>query len=532
MIGDIHSLPDIARYGAQRFPDEPALVGGLYDGRRTISYARLAELVDKGASALCSAGLRAGECVVLIVGPRPEWIAALLAILRVGGVAVPLTAETPLEVVGLVAGHVQAKAVIADKETPPLAAVLNNIACVNVEGLFAGDGPSPTMPGIAAQDLALLAFTSGSTHAPHAVELTHANVLADLQALLTVRSAQPGDAFLSMLPPAHLFELVVGTLGPLMCGACIVYPGTLLPNRLIKIMRDEHITHVLAVPTLLDMLYQELLDELIESGMVVAGKRSQPLADTVQRLSMLSSTEIGRLRTAIRNRIGDTLHTLIVGGAAPAAEWVDLCAVIGLQFEVGYGLTEAAPIVSLGLASECPRGSAGKPLPGVQVKIDDQGEIRMRGANVMRGYYKDIAATRKALEGGWLHSGDAGRLDGQGFLYVTGRFKEAMVTASGETVYPEEIESYYESARFAELCVVPLTDATGNDMPILLVVPAAPDMGDEDIDAVVAELRAKAPARCRVHGVRRVAGPLPRTATGKIKRRVLADTMQRPEEEP
>jgi len=532
MIGDIHSLPDIARYGAQRFPDEPALVGRLHDGKQAISYAQLAELVDKGARALCSAGLRAGECVVLIVGARPEWIAVLLTILRSGGVAVPLTSETPAAVVAAVAGHVQAKAIIVDKETSSLTMALDNVVSVDVESLFAGNGPPLTTPGIAAHDLALLAFTSGSTQAPRAVELTHANILADLQALLKVRNAQPGDAFLSMLPPAHLFELVVGTLGPLMRGARIVYPGTLLPNRLIKIMRDEHITHALAVPTLLDMLYQELLDELIESGMVVAGKRGQPLADTVQRLSMLSSTEIGRLRTAIRNRIGDTLHTLIVGGAAPAADWVDLCAVIGLQFEVGYGLTEAAPIVSLGLASECPRGSAGKPLPGIQVKVDHEGEIRVRGANVMRGYYKDIDATKRALEGGWLHTGDAGGLDAQGFLYVTGRFKEAMVMASGETVYPEEIEPYYKSPLFSELCVVPLTDTAGNDIPMLLVVPAAPDIGDEEIDAVVAKLRANAPSRCRVHGVRRAAGPLPRTATGKVKRRVLANTLQCPEEEP
>ncbi len=140
----------------------------------------------------------------------------------------------------------------------------------------------------------------------------------------------------------------------------------------------------------------------------------------------------------------------------------------------------------------------------------------------MRGYWKAPQETAAALAEGWLRTGDRGRLDDDGHLFITGRLKEAMVTSAGETIYPEEAEPYYKSPLFAELCVTALSGEQGNDLPTLFVVPATPDVPDQDLEEAFVDLRASAPARLRVVRMVRLSGPLPRTATGKVRRRALA----------
>jgi long-chain acyl-CoA synthetase len=383
----------------------------------------------------------------------------------------------------------------------------------------AGAGPLP--------DLALLAFTSGSTSHPRAVELTHANLLANLRALLGVRQAAPGDSFLSMLPPAHLFEMTVGLLGPLACGARVVYAPSLLPHRLLDALRDERITHALSVPALLDVLYEEVLSYLVDAGVIEPARRSQSLAETARQLhDEMDEPEHERLRASVRERVGTSLHTLVVGGAALDPAWADVTAALGLRLEIGYGLTEASPVVSLAPAGEAPPGSAGRPLPGVAVRLAADGEVLVRGPNVMRGYFRDPDASAAALRDGWLHTGDRGRLDADGFLFILGRLKEALVTAAGDTLYPEEVEPCYDSPLFAERCVTGLPGPQGNDVPTLFVVPASPDVPEQDLRRAFEELRAAAPARLRVPHMICVPGPLPRTALGKVRRRALAQQVR------
>jgi long-chain acyl-CoA synthetase len=242
-------------------------------------------------------------------------------------------------------------------------------------------------------------------------------------------------------------------------------------------------------------------------------------------LAEMTEERRSAVRDAVRATVGPSLRTLIVGGAALAPAWGDVLAAVGIRLEVGYGLTEASPIVSLGVAGEAPRGSVGRPLPGVEVRAGDGGELLVRGENVMRGYFCDDAATRAALADGWLRTGDVGRVDAQGFVYVDGRIKEAMVAATGETVMPEEMEPCYASPLFAEWCVVPMRGADGNDVPTLVVVAADPKLAEDDVGREWSRLRAAAPSRLRTAGVVRLHGPLPRTATGKVRRRVLGETL-------
>jgi long-chain acyl-CoA synthetase len=276
------------------------------------------------------------------------------------------------------------------------------------------------------------------------------------------------------------------------------------------------------VPALFDALVDELFDRLATKGIVDPGCRRGPPAELAASLSGMDPPALARVRDAVRMELGPSFRTVVIGGAAASPAWADVLTAVGIDLDLGYGLTEAGPVVALGRAAECPPGSVGRPLPGVRVRIADDGEVLVSSDAIMQGYAGDASATARAFEGRWLRTGDRGRLDDDGFLFITGRLKDAMVTSSGETIYPDEIEPWYSSPLFAELAVVPLPGPDGNDRPVLVVVPSDPSSGIVTMKRAMAALRAAAPARLRVAGVVSRAEPLPRTAVGKIRRQALA----------
>lgn len=598
MTLDPRTLPELARAGAECFANHPAIECVSGTERAALSYAELWDRARLGGSALRAAGLGPGDRVLLALPGGPEWAVAFFAIAESGLVAVPVAPGTPPATAAAIAAHAEARACMLAARTDLLALALpglrillsGELARCDVDGgsgdrrtddlasaRISGGGDRPAAAPLNPEAIALLCFTSGSTARPRAVALSHRNLLSNVRAILSVGQAQPGDSFLSMLPLSHLFEIVCGFLAPLACGARIVYAGVPLPNRVIDALREERITHALAVPALLEAFSREALSEFTDAGSIdrprqvgppeqtvhpaplpgqnvhrvpppehaahrvsppehaahrvlppeYAAHRAAPPQQTAHRfITGLPPDAIERIRQGIRQRIGSRFHTLLVGGAALDPAWSDLIEPLGIDLQVGYGLTEAGPIVSGGLAAACPRGSAGRPLPGVEVRVDTNGEILVRSPSVMSGYVKDPEATAAALAGGWLHTGDRGRLDPDGFLFVTGRLKEVLVTSAGETLYPEEVEPYYDSPLFAERCVVALPGPGGNDVPTLVIVPAAPESGDDELQRAVARLRAAAPARCRVAGFMCHQGSLPKTPLGKIQRRALADTLR------
>lgn len=544
MRQDPITLPDLAGAGAERYARHPAIERVSGTERTTLSHAELWERARRGASVLRATGIAPGDRILLILPGGPEWAASFFAILEAGGVAVPVAPETPAATIAAIAAHAGAQTWIMPDRSHPIASAARGATLLVPEDLAReSHAGAPERTGRnssgAAADIggdrghgaaridpdatAVLCFTSGSTANPRAVALSHRNLLSNVRALLSVGQAHPGDAFLSILPLSHLFELVCGFLAPLSCGARIVYAGVPLPNRVVASLRDERITHAFAVPALLEAFCREVLSEFAAAGSAGDARTPRSMKDvTATLLASRSPDEIARIRERIRSRIGPSFRTLVVGGAALEPGWAELIEPLGIELQLGYGLTEAGPIVSGGLASACPTGSVGRPLPGVEVRIGPDDEILVRGPSVMKGYFKDPEGTAAALAGGWLHTGDSGRLDDDGVLYLTGRIKEVLVTAAGETLYPEEVEPYYASPLFAEQCVVPLPGPGGNEVPTLVVVPATPGTSDDDLQRAVAGLRAAAPPRCRVAGFVRHDGALPRTALGKIRRRATA----------
>jgi long-chain acyl-CoA synthetase len=521
-IAQLRTIPDMVRQAQQFGPSLAFSQLGMPE--RRLTFHDLNDRVERGARKLRARHATPGAAVLLLLESSPHWPAAFFSILRAGHVVVPLPIDVAPESVASIAAFADARAVIYSDGTQRFVSSLAGLDAVVVNDLFDGTGPACALPGVDGEALALLAFTSGSTGRPRAVELTHRNLLSNLTALLAIRQADPGDAVLSMLPPAHLFELVVGLLAPVACGVHVVYAGSLLPNRLLAALRGERITHSLAVPALATCLYQEVLDGLVETGVVSAEGSALPAPAILERLrEQLDPSVMRHLRSAVRSRLGSTFKTLVVGGAAFDGALAAIIAAIGIRVEVGYGLTEAGPVVSVGVVGECPAGSVGRPLPGVEVSISPNGEILVRGPGVMRGYWRDPEATAQALADGWLHTGDHGRLDAAGNLFVVGRLKETIVTSAGRTIYPEEVEPYYRSSLFAEFCAVGLPGSQGNDVPTLVVTAASPGICDEELQVAFAALRSAAPPNCRLERIVRLTEPLPRTALGKIGRRKVVE---------
>ena len=524
-MNDITLLSELLTRSAARVPDRIAVESA--DGAGALTYRQLSERAQSAARSLTAIGLPSGSRVVMAMDGSPEWAVAFFSVIAAGFVAVPVPAAIPPDLLTLVLHHAEARVCILDDRNPLQSARLPAVLRVTVHALVERGATvaAPPPAAIDPRETAVLVFTSGSTARPRAVELSHANVLANLLALLASRTPAADETLLSVLPPAHVFELVVGQLAPMAIGARVVYAGAPLANRLADAMRDRHATRTLLVPGLFEALLREIVADLVDHGELPPVFRARPASDVAAYLATQTADRRAVVQAAVRARIGHSLQTIAVGGAATASALSDLAKQFGIAVDVGYGLTEAGPVVSFGLTTECPPGSVGRPLPGVSVRIDESGEILVHGPAIMRGYYRDAVGSALALEDRWLRTGDRGYLDDDGFLFVTGRIKEAMVTSSGETLYPDDVEPHYASALFAEHCVVPMTGFDGNDIPTLVVVPSRPGITDADIGRAFAELRKAAPSRFRVPAFVRHDAPLPRTAIGKLRRRAIATTL-------
>jgi long-chain acyl-CoA synthetase len=474
-------------------------------------------------------GFRPGARILLVLTPGIDWMPAFLTVVHAGLVAVPIPADTPGDRARLAAMFTGARAWIGDGADGDHAVALTPLPRLVVTDL-ANAAAAPMDDGTAhatATATAVLVFTSGSTARPRAVALSHQNLLANLRGLFASRQPVPNEAVLSTLPPSHAYELVAGQLAPLAAGARVVYAGVPMPNRVIETIRTQRITRVALVPALFEALAREVIDGLVTLGAADPVCRDGAVRDLAARVRAMPDDARTRLRGSIRDRIGDALHAIVIGGAATNPSWAEVLTGVGIHLDVGYGLTEAGPVVAIGRADQCPAGSVGRPLADVQVRIAENGEVLVKGPSIMEGYAADPAATEACFEDGWLRTGDRGRLDAAGFLFVTGRIKEAMVTSAGETIYPDEVEPFFASPLFAELAVVPAPGDDGNDWPTLVVVPADPQADAMAVRRAAAVLNASAPARLRVSGVIVRTEPLPRTAVGKIRRRAIAESITR-----
>jgi long-chain acyl-CoA synthetase len=503
------------------------------DGLTRTSFRDLKLRAGSMAARLATLGVKKGERVVLSAKNHPDWAVAYFGILRAGATAVPVDPAMDAVAFGNVLSESGARVVVWDdtvKASEDVAAAHGYLTELDVHRVTEEDDALVPPPvDVAPGDVASLIYTSGTTGRPKGVMLTHANFTSLVAALAPIFPLSRGDAVLSVLPLHHTFEFTCGLLLPLSRGARVVYLDELTGDSVSKGLQASRATAMVGVPALWQLLERRILQQVDARGPVA--RAAFDVAGEVNRwLSSNVGVDVGRvLFGAVHAKMGGHVKWLISGGAALPKETQERFAGLGLKLTEGYGLTEAAPVLTVSRPGGRVEPGVGKPVPGVELRIDHPddrgiGEVVARGPNVMIGY-TDEDATRRTIDAeGWLHTGDLGRFDRKGRLEIVGRLKDVVISATGENVYPDDVEKRLgEIPGVTELAVVGV-DVRGSERLACLAV------AKEDREAARTALRRaidQLPFGQRPAIVHLYEAPLPRTATRKVKREEVRAILKR-----
>ena len=518
------------------------------DGREErYTYGDFRECVLRAAAFLKSKGVALGERVALLSDNCPEWGMAYFGVVRTGAAVIPLEKDVGTEEIVRLLGLGEAKAIIISDDllaqhTELKGALDDAVKIWTFADVFAltseaseqkriAELPKTVSPG----ETASIIFTSGTTGNPKGVMLTHKNFLSLLAKLLTVYDITTDDGMLSVLPLHHSFEFTTGFLLPLSRGAQITYLTEVNGDSVNRELKKGHVTCIVGVPALWDLLKRRIMGRFSDRS-----ARLEELVNTLIDGNYLLRNDTPLnfgplLFLPVHAAFGGRIRYLISGGSALSPSTLKTFRGLGFNLNEGYGLTEASPVLTVTRPEgRVVSGSVGQPLPGVDIKIHDPdrrgvGEVIARGPNVMAGYYGNEKATAEALRDGWLFTGDIGRLDEDGNLYIVGRSKELIVARNGKNIYPDDLEELYANEHLIkELAVIGLPDGVSEQVAAV-VVPNR-DANEEDlekkIEAHVHDVSAKLPLYKRVKTLEITDVELPRTATRKVKRRELVTWLQ------
>ena len=456
---------------------------------------------------------------MLLQGPNsPEWCAAFLGIVARGAVAVPVDAASSTEFSFRVAEQVSARAACL---SAGLAAALRERLpeIVLLETLTPPARPDSSLTPYRAspEETAEIVFTSGTTARPRGVELSHANLLSALERIERgfrkrqwfLRPLLP-FRFLCLVPLSHLFGQSLGLILPILMRSTGLFVSTLQPVRVIRAIRSERPLAVISVPRTLSSLRDALARELERRGRLARFEQAFQRAAGRRAWRRIWATR------DLRSVLGWRTWALVVGGAPLEPELESFWAGSGFAVIQGYGMTEAAPIIAVHNPLDGRLHSLGRPVGGLEVRLAEDGEILVRGPNVMKGYYGDPETTREAIRKGWLRTGDLAERDQEGRLYFKGRKKDVIITPGGMNVFPSDVERVLQSITgVREALVFGLTGPAGAEVHAAILVTSPPPDPDE--------VRAQANDRLLSHQrLRRVVlwegVDFPRTSTGKVRR--------------
>jgi long-chain acyl-CoA synthetase len=520
------SLVQLLEEGAERFASRPALTHFLGDDRVDVSYRELLARARAVAKRLDDQGVGRGDRVYLSGRNGPDWVISFFGVVLSGAACVPLDPALTADQVRVIHGKAKGARWITDDSAEGVREVLGDGWELH---LAAASGP----PGgvsehdVDREELASILFTSGTTGEPKGVMLSHRNFTSLVASLGDVFDMHGDDRLLSVLPLHHTFEFSCGLLLPLVAGAHIHYLDELTGERLLYALREGRVTAMVGVPALWQLLERRLRKRIEDQPAPLRAIFDAGLGLN-RALAERTGRDVGKLLfKRVHDELGGHLRTVISGGAALPGEVHELFHGLGLPIAEGYGLTEAAPVLTVAEpAAGVAHGSVGRPVPGVELRIDAPdargvGEVLARGPNVMQGYFENEAATAAALDDGWLRTGDLGRIDEDGALTLVGRAKDVVVTAAGENIYLDDVEARLgEIAGVSELTLIGVPDARGGERLALVYTLAD---GDDDGEAALADEVAKLPPVFRPQVTRAFdEDELPRTATRKVKRKEVA----------
>jgi long-chain acyl-CoA synthetase len=478
---------------------------------RSLSYREVSRAARGFAARLHETGLRKGDAAIFFSENRPEWIVAFWGCLLTGVVVVPVDYRSSPDFLAHVCRIVSARLVLVGHDVPPLA----NPGGATIWPLadIAWDDGTPPAVATTGDDVAEIIFTSGATAEPKGVVISHRNVLANIvpverEVLKYRKWGRPFFPlrFLNLLPLSHMFGQAMATFIPPMLPGVVMFMRGYNPAEIVTHIRQHRVSVLVSVPKILDVLRDHV-------------RRVVPRPD-VPGPKQHVAKRWWRYR-AIHRLFGFKFWSFVVGAAPLEAELEAFWGELGFAVVQGYGLTETAPIVTLNHPFGTRRGSVGKAIGGVQVKVAEDGEILVRGANVTSGYFKADEETARAFEDGWFHTGDIGEIGPDGQLFIKGRKKEMIVTPEGLNVFPEDVERVLNQLPgIKESAVVGVASARGGEERVCAVLVTEPGAA---IDDVVRAANAQLADHQKIR--RAIAWPdpaLPRTeGTRKLKRATI-----------
>lgn len=472
--------------------DRPALMHKVQDKWVGITYKELRETVRNFAMGLLALGIKRNDMVGIISENRPEWVFCDLAILSIGAVDVPMYPSSTSNTIEYIMNDSECKAVIVSNKLQ-LTKVqkieknvksLKHIIILNEkdaeEGIYTFKSVvdlgrkesdkfdsvlNEEMSKVNPEDLATLIYTSGTTGEPKGVMLTHNNFVSNVKAVLQIIPADHNDIFLSFLPLSHSFERMAGYYTAFSAGCLIAYAQSI--DTVAKDLQEVKPTVMTSVPRLFERIHSRVLKNVDNSPpakqkifywALEVGKKYQA-AKKEKKLNPILTAKYKLAEKLVFNKIraatGGRLRFFVSGGAALPQEIGEFFESMGILIIEGYGLTESSPVITCNRLDDYKFGSVGKPIPGVEVKIAEDGEILARGPNIMKGYYKNKKATEETIDkDGWLHTGDIGEFDKHGFLKITDRKKHLFKTSGGKYIAPQQLESLFTRSKFIDQFVL------------------------------------------------------------------------------
>jgi long-chain acyl-CoA synthetase len=428
LVGFLHE-------SSQRWGTKPALYMKLGFRYRSWSYADMWTESGKVATLLQAKGIKPGDRVAIWGPNTPQWVFAFFGTLRAGALPVPVDLRSDEAFVARVVDKSRPTLGFASRFAPGAGAALG-IDLIVLEELEAltKDLGEPQEVTLDPNDVAEIMFTSGTTGDPKGVMLTHANILSNLAAL---REFLPGESYyrvVSLLPLSHMFEQIGGLYLAFACGADVTYLSSMQPASIMKTMKERRVVTMLLVPQVLDLFMKG-----IEAEVDRTGKRR--LWDLMHRIAPKLPMSVRRkLFGSVHRKLGGSLEFFAAAGAALDPETGRKWSNLGVKMMQGYGATETSPVITMHPITNPRYDSVGFPLPGVEVKIADDGEVVVKGPNVTPGYWEAPEQTAAVLEDGWYKTGDIGSFDAEGYLHLSGRKKDMIVLATGQNVFPDDIE--------------------------------------------------------------------------------------------
>jgi long-chain acyl-CoA synthetase len=493
---DFSTIPEMFdRITTKYATDErPMLMHKVEKQYRGISFLQCRRKVELFALGLASLGVKKDEKVAIISENRPEWVFADMAIVALGAIDVPIYPTLTPPQIAYILSDAEAKVVIVSN-TLQLGKILKieselrtlqRIIVIN-EKLEQRNGKTLTFAEVlilgeefekshrtffrdaigkvGPDDLLTIIYTSGTTGNPKGVMLTHHNLCSNIKSAADTIPLNDRDTLLSFLPLCHSFERMAGYYTAMACGSTVAYAESTetVSDNLLEIRP----TVVTTVPRLFERIYTRIMKQIDNSPparqrifrwALSVGKEfsTEGKREDVSPLLRLQQSLAERLVfSKLKQRTGGRIRFFVSGGAALSRELGEFFEAVGITIIEGYGLTETSPVLTANRVDDYKFGTVGKPMPGVEIKIAEDGEILAKGPNIMKGYYNNPSATNEVIDkDGWFHTGDVGMFDPQGHLMITDRKKHLFVSSGGKNIAPQPIESLFLQSKFIDQFVL------------------------------------------------------------------------------